>query len=283
VKIWILGAGGLLGRALVDRAQAEGIPFLASLRNEVDVTDLEQLKKAAEKSGCTHVINCAAFTNVNLAEQESRAAYEVNATGAENVAKMAKEFGMAFVHLSTDYVFDGEKRAPYTETDVPNPLNVYGKSKWEGEQRVFDVLPTACIVRTSWVFGHEGSSFISSIIKKMREEEHVQAVEDQINRATFNRDLANALLELCSHSGLFHFANSAPLSRYTVAKDFYDAASAKGILLRCQTISPVSFADFPGASIRPAYSVLDTTKVTKVLGKPPRSWETILKEYLDYA
>lgn len=282
MKIWILGAGGLLGSALIDRCHAEGISFLASKRSDVDITDLEALKKSADGSKCTHIINCAAFTDVDGAEKESRAAFAINAIGAENASIVARENGMGLVHVSTDYVFDGNTSTPYTEEDKPNPINVYGKSKWEGEERVLEQFSSSCVVRTSWIFGHEGKSFISSVLTWLKEKEHIQAVDDQINRATYNRDLSGALIDLCCHSGLFHFANGRPLTRYEIAQDFLKEASSRGVALKCQKITPVSFEAFPVASPRPAYSVLDTSKVQIALGRTPRSWETILKEYLDY-
>ncbi len=282
MKIWILGAGGQLGRALIDRCEVLGIPFLASKREEVDITNLDLLKWKGEDSGCTHLINCAAYTDVDGAEKESRKAFSTNATGAENVAVAARENGMCLVHVSTDYVFDGEKNDPYHEEDKPNPLGVYGKSKWEGEQRIFDQFSSACIVRTSWIFGHEGKSFISSIFSKLCKEDRIQAAHDQVNRATYNCDLAGAIIDLSCHSGLFHFANEGILSRYEIAKDFYNEAMRRGIPLKCSEISPVSMDSFPSISPRPAYSVLDTKKVTLTLGRKPRMWKTILKEYFDH-
>jgi len=281
VKIWILGAGGLLGKALIDQCSAQHIPFIASTRAEADITVLEKLRKVAEGAHCTHIINCAAYTNVDQAEKESRIAHQINATGAEQVAMVAKEHGMQLIHVSTDYVFDGEKGTPYTETDAPNPINVYGKSKWEGEQRVVAQFPSACIVRTSWVFGREGTSFISSVIKWLREKDAIQAVEDQVGRATYNKDLVAALLELNCHSGLFHFANGGILSRFQIANDFHKEATLRGLPLRCQEILPVSHTLYPTPSKRPIFSALDTSKVTQALGRPPRHWETVLKEYLD--
>lgn len=282
MKIWILGAGGQLGRALIDRCQILGIPFVASTRRDLDITNLENFKRVAETNDCTHIINCAAYTNVDGAEKEEIEAYLVNAIGPENIGIVAKENGKKVVHLSTDYVFDGEKKEPYTEEDRPNPLGIYGKSKWEGEHRLLQQFPTACIIRTSWIFGHEGKNFISSLLSKMREDSAVKVVEDQINRATYNRDLAGILIDLCCHSGIFHFANEDPLSRYQIAKDFYEEAKLRGILLKCQQIIPISSKEFQAVSPRPSFSVLDTKKVTLALGRKPRVWKTILKEYFDY-
>lgn len=282
MKVWILGAAGQLGSVLIDRCQSEGISFVASKRKDVDVTDLEVMKRTAEKEKCTHVINCAAYTDVDGAEKNSRTAFSVNATGAENMGIICRENGMQAIHVSTDYVFDGEKGDPYLETDRPNPLGVYGKSKWEGEERLLQELHTACIVRTSWIFGHEGKNFISTLLTKLKGEEKIHAVEDQFNRATYNRDLASALLDLACHSGIFHFANGQSLSRYEIAQDFYAEALRRSIPIRCQMISPISADSYPSLSPRPKSSILNTEKVSLTLGRKPRLWKTVLQEYFDH-
>lgn len=282
MKIWILGAGGQLGSGLIDICQHSHIPFVASSRSDVDVTNLDSLQRKCESIKPTHVINCAAFTDVDGAELQSKKAYAVNAEGPEHLGRLAKEFPVKVVHVSTDYVFDGEKGSPYFETDPTNPLGVYGKSKREGEVRLLDLFPSACVVRTSWIFGHKGTNFISSVLSLLQAQEHIKAVEDQINRATFNKDLARALVDLSSHSGIFHFANHGRLSRYQIVQDFYEEAKNRGFPVRCQEISPASMVDFPTPSPRPPYSVLDTTKVEGVLGRKPRMWKTVLGEYFDH-
>lgn len=281
MKVWILGAGGQLGCSLVDTCQSLAIPFVASKRSDVSITDLEELKKRGAKYKCTHIINCAAYTDVDRAETDSDLVYAVNAKGPEHLGIVARELGLSLVHVSTDYVFDGEKGGPYGEEDLPNPLGVYGKSKWEGELRLLAELPSACIVRTSWVFGKGGKNFISLALNLLQEREGLQAVEDQINRPTFHRDLALALLDLSNHSGVFHFANEGALSRYQILLDFFAAAQKREIPMRCKTISPVSFRAFPPLSPRPRNSVLSTEKVERALGRKPRMWQTVLSDYLD--
>lgn len=281
MKIWILGAGGQLGRALIDQCQFEGIRFAAATRKEIDITDLEVMKRAAEFLDVTHVINCAAFTDVDGAEIHERQAYDVNSLGPENLGIVCRQRDLRVIHISTDYVFDGRGDRPYTEEDLPNPINVYGKSKLEGEQRLLDQIPTACIVRTSWVFGLSGKNFISSVFDKLRSHPHIDAVDDQKGKVTYNRDLARTLIDLSAHSGIFHFANGEEMSRYDILKDFFHSVKARGVPIKCQTIAPISSSIFPSASKRPKYSVLDTSKVTRALGRKPRVWKTVLNEYLD--
>lgn len=282
MKVWILGARGQVGSALIDLCHRTHFPFVASSSQEADITDLDNLLRLADKHQCTHLINCGAYTDVDGAESNISRAYEVNATGPENLGHLARCFPIKIVHLSSDYVFDGEKGSPYVETDAPNPLGIYGKSKWEGEKRLLDLYPSACIVRTSWVFGGLQKNFISSVLTLLKGKEQLKVVSDQINRPTFNKDLAQALLDLSCHSGIFHFANHGALSRFQIVKDFYQEAVNRGMPLLCKEIAPISYAALPTASPRPANSVLDTTKIEGVLGRKPRMWETVLREYFDY-
>ena len=282
MKVWILGGGGgQLGIAVAELCQKLKIPFVSSVRKETDITDLEQLQFQCGLLQPTHIINCAAFTDVDGAEKQSETAYAVNAKGPENLGRLGLEFPVKVVHVSTDYVFDGEQNAPYSETDRPNPLGIYGKSKYEGELRLLNDLPTACIVRSSWIFSHIGKNFISSVLSLLQNQPHIKAVSDQINRATYSHDLAQALVDLSSSSGIFHFANEKPLSRYQIVQDFYSEAKKRGFPIKCEKISSISSSAFPSLSPRPPYSVLDTHKVERTLGRKPRMWETVLGDYLN--
>lgn len=281
MKALILGSGGQVGKALIDYCIAQRIPFTSRPKNELDITDLEALKREAGKGKYTLLLNCAAYTDVDRAERESQLAYAINSQGPENLGNVAKEHGISVVHISTDYVFDGEKEGAYKEDDRPNPLGVYGKSKWEGEERLLGQLPTATIVRTSWVFGFKGKNFISMALERLQELEEIHAVVDQINRPTYNKDLAEVLIALSSQSGIFHFANEKALNRYQIIKDFYELARQKNLPIKCKKIIPISSKDFPSLSPRPKASLLDTEKVSKVLGRKPRLWDTVLEEYFD--
>src|SRR5579872_3025232 len=168
MKIWIIGASGLLGRSLSALCKTRGIAFSASSKTEADITNFALLQKQAEAVNPTHIINCAAYTDVDKAEKESELAFLINATGPENLGKLALSRGCKVQHISTDYVFDGTSSTPYREDDACAPLGVYAISKWEGEKRLLAVAPNACIVRTSWLFGVGGKSFISTFYSLMQ-------------------------------------------------------------------------------------------------------------------
>ena len=167
--VWVLGAEGMLGSALVKKYQEGGVSVVGSSRQDADILDLPRLIARAHEIRPTLIVNCAAFTDVDRAEKEPEAAFAVNAQGAENVAVAAKGCGAHLVHISTDYVFNGEGKTPYQEGDLCAPLNQYGKSKLEGEARVLKAYPEACVLRTSWLFGVKGKNFISSLIGWMQQ------------------------------------------------------------------------------------------------------------------
>lgn len=283
MKIWIVGSSGLLGRTLQTLCERQKLKYLVTSRTQSDITDLDALRRCAEKNCPTHIVNCAAYTDVDGAEKNPEYAFKVNSEGAENVAVVAKEFDTRLVHISTNFVFDGLKKTPYFETDPCSPLGVYGKSKWEGEQKILDAFPTACIIRTSWLFGRGGKSFISSLIELLKKHQEMRIVEDQTASLTFCEDLASAILGLLCHSGMFHFANSGACSRYRIAEEIYRETKGKGASLACNRLIPVPSTAFPSAAPRPFYSVLNTRKVESVLGTAPRSWNDALKDFLNAA
>lgn len=279
MKIWILGESGLLGQSLIRLCKKNKIKIVTSTRACVDVTDADAVQNFADLHQPTHIINCTAYTNVDGAEQNVEEAFQINATGPENLGFTARENGTKLIHISTNFIFEGTKDIPYLEEDTPKPINTYGQSKWEGEQKLLDVFPKACIIRTSWLFGNGGKNFISNLLGAMRAKECIRVVEDQISSPTFSEDLAEAILSLMCHSGIFHFANQGAFSRYEIAQDLFNEAKAKGIEMACKEIVRARPDEFPVLAKRPAYAVLSTKKIAGVLGKPPRSWEEVLKEF----
>lgn len=280
-KIAILGAGGLLGRAVVQRCMQKQISYFAANRAEVDLTQKELLRRWLFARSPTHIINCSAYTHVDLAEQETEKAFLVNRDAVVSLALCAKELGSQVVHISTDYVF-GFLQRPYIESDLCEPLNLYGKSKRAGEEQLLSLLPEACVVRTSWLFGKGGKNYLSTLIDRMRSQEKMDVVADQMSRPTYVHDLAAILLALIEQdaSGLFHFANHGILSRFSLAQELFSLAKARGVTMACRSIAPLSSSQFASAAQRSPYSVLDTTKIEKLLG-PIRPWSAAASDYLD--
>ncbi len=278
MKLWITGAKGLLGSLLVKLCEKRKLAYVATGR-EIDITQTDQVRSFAKHQTPTHIINCAAYTAVDLAEKEKEKAFQVNATGAENLARVANEQKMALLQLSTNFIFDGTSQTPYKENAAPNPVNVYGQSKWEGEKRVLKAHPEACIIRTSWLFGLGGKNFVSSILQIMQKERSLRTASDQSGKPTYALDLAHACLDLLDEKGVFHFANQDALSRYEIACSIREHARKKGIPIQCEEIIPVSSSEFPAAAIRPAHAVLATDKVEALV--KVRNWETVLTEYLN--
>jgi dTDP-4-dehydrorhamnose reductase len=280
MKLWITGGNGLLGKVVAARCLRRKIDCIVTGKDRVDITDVEAVRRFVESAEPTHVVNCAAYTDVDRAEGESDLAFAVNAQGPANLGRVAREHGLSLVHVSTDYVFDGKSTTPYKEEDVCNPIGVYGLSKREGEIRLLDELPTACIIRTSWLFGKGGKNFISSLCSLLQKVEEMKVISDQHSRPTFCVDLAETILDLLSHSGLFHFANGGELSRFQIAQDVEAGARRLGIGMKCRLILPTPASTFPTVARRPNYSVLSTKKIEKVLGRPPRNWSDTLQEFL---
>ncbi len=283
MKLWIIGAHGMVGSTLFHLCNERKIESVAT-GHEVDITHLDKLKKFAHSSEArevTHLINCAAYTDVDGAEKEKELAYQINALGPENIGTIANQMNAKVLHLSTDYVFGKGGNRPFLETDPCHPVGVYAKTKWQGEQNLSDVCPSACILRTSWLFGKEGKNFISSLLKRMQTQESLQVVSDQRGRPTFVNDLAEAILSLLCHSGIYHFANSGAASRFEIAEAVFKQAKEYNFPLKCHSISPLLSDAFPTLAKRPLYSVLSTEKITALLGQPPRHWEEGFKEFLN--
>lgn len=278
MKVWVIGARGMLGSVLVKKSQGIG-----SSREEVDILDLEQLMGKAREIQPTLIVNCAAYTDVDRAEKEPEMAFAVNAVGAENVALAAKSCGAHLIHISTDYVFNGEGKTPYREDDRCAPINQYGKSKREGEERVLQTLPEACVLRTSWLFGMQGKNFISSLIGWMQQKEELQVVCDQFGRPTYCEDLAEAILALPKTKGIVHFSGGMERSRFQMAIDLVNLCKERGISIKCRKVVPVLSSAFPTPAPRPLYSVLDTEKYTQLTQLKPRPWSEAIKEYIHVA
>jgi dTDP-4-dehydrorhamnose reductase len=280
MKLWIVGAGGLLGQTLLECCRKLGIEAVGTLRSEADVVNKDQLKGKALEIVPTHIVNCAAYTDVDGAEKNKEAAFAINCDGAANLAQIAKDVGCRFVHISTDYVFDGTKKTPYSEEDLCAPINVYGESKWAGEKKVLELLPSACVIRTSWLFGPGGKSFVSSLLHHFEQKEELPVVCDQWGKPTLCSDLAEAILALLNAEGIVHFANEGGRSRFQIAQDMWEAAQRKGLRVKCRKMIPVRSSQFVTPALRPSYSMLATERYVALTGKQPRRWREAMEEFL---
>ncbi len=282
MNIWITGGQGLVGTALQELCKKEHLTFIATGHGDVDISSLANVKEFFHVNPTiTHIINCAAFTSVDDAENQADEAFKTNALGPENLGKLASQEGLKLVHVSTDYVFDVPNPSPLSESAPYQPSNIYGKTKQEGEERLLNVFPHACIVRTSWVFGNGGKNFISSLWNKLHQEKKIAVVHDQVNRLTYAHDLAGILLSLICHEGIFHFANEGIVSRYDVALKMRQLLQEKGNILTCEEITQVPASTFPTLAPRPRFSILDTQKIERLTGTAPRNWQEALKEFID--
>lgn len=279
-KVWVTGSLGMLGSAVLIELEENGIAAIGTDRKGVNITSIEEIETFCVDKEITHIINCAAYTNVDGAETDLQIATLVNVKGPENLGIIASKIGAKLVHFSTDYVFDGISTRPYIETDICIPCNAYGKTKLEGERRLLQVMPNACIIRSSWLFGLNGKNFISKMLELMQKRQEIKVVADQIGRPTFCQDLAEASVRLMSHHGIYHFANEGKTSWYELTKCIYEEAKKIGFDLQCRSIVPTTTLEYQTVAMRPLYSVLDTQKIESILGKQPRSWKIALQAYI---
>lgn len=264
--LWIPGAKGLVGSALLSKCSA------ISTGHEVDIGNLDALRAFVADKNITHIVNCAVYSQVDKAEIEKEEAFRTNVVGAENCAIVALELGAKLVHISTDYIFPGTGSKPLKEDDPTGPCNYYGVTKLEGEQRVLKTLPTACVIRTSWIFGLGGKNFLARMLQMLRNEKEIRMVDDQWSRFTSVYDLVDVILKMKDRSGVYHFANSGIATRYELACEM------KRLCNSTAQIIPVPGSSFPAACKRPRFTPFDTTKIEQEIDIRP--WQEALEEFL---
>jgi len=276
MRVTVFGASGLLGQELVKELSGEQLTALSS--KDADLRDAARIQEVIRGSHPEWIILAAAYTNVDGCESNRDLAFAVNTQGAIHVAQAAREIGSRLMFLSTDYLFDGTKLSPYEASDTRNPISVYGESKARAEERLLEMLPDVCIVRTSWLFGAGGPCFPAMILKLAAERPEIAVVNDQRGCPTFTRDLASTLAHLCRKSarGIVHATNSGDCTRYDFAKEILRRAGSSTV------VRPVSSTEFPRPARRPAYSVLSpATLAAYGIGMPV--WQDALRRFLTAA
>lgn len=282
MRALILGAGGQLGRALAAAAPT-GAEVTALDRAALDITDAAAVAAAIAREAPEVVLNAAAYTAVDRAEQEEAAAFAVNAAAAGILAGAAREAGARLVHVSTDFVFDGRGATPYPPDAAPAPLGAYGRAKLAGEALVRSGAGEAgLIVRTAWVHGPTGGNFVRTMLRLMREREEVRVVADQIGAPTYAPALAAALWALAgqARAGIWHYTDAGVASWYDFAVAIQEEALARGLLARAVPVIPIATADYPTPARRPGFSVLDCRATYAALGGPAPHWRANLRAML---
>lgn len=273
MKIVVVGAGGMLGRDMVAAAEASGHEVRAYGRVSLDITDAEKVAHRFAHDRPDAVINCAAWTDVDGAEDAPEEAMKVNRDGAGIVAAQAAEVGARMVYISTDYVFDGKKGSDYVESDPTGPLSVYGASKLAGESATVGANRRSYVIRTSWLFGLSGSSFVTTMLRLGESQRQVLAVTDQVGSPTFTWHAAHGVIRLLDSDayGLYHLAGGGHCSRYELTKEAFRLAGIDAVVLSA------SSDIFDSRAARPAWSGLDT-QIRNAIRLP--SWQEGLAQFI---
>ena len=282
MKIVIIGAGGRLGSALVRRYREEH-EVAAFNHAQLNIADEGQIWAKIDPLDFDILINTAALTNVDLCETHPDEAFRINADAPDVLAEICSDKNAKLIHISTDYVFDGAKREPYTEADDAEPISVYGESKRMGEENVL-AAQDHLVVRVSWVFGPDRPSFIDGVIQRARENEQVDAIADKFSSPTYAHDIAEMLPHFFNvdvSGSILHFTNPGPCSWQEYAQYALDCCREEGIALKAKTVAPLKLADMKNfVARRPAYTVLATAKYTELTGQTPRPWREAVVDYI---
>ena len=305
MKIVIIGAGGRLGAALM-REYRRKFEVAGFDHAQLDLADPDQIRERVGTASFDVLINTAAFTNVDLCETQRDRAFHINAEAPRMLAEICRDKDAKLIHFSTDYVFDGERREPYTEEDEANPISVYGESKRAGEEAVLAVKGRHLVVRVSWVFGPDRPSFIDGLIKRAQENEHVDAIADKFSSPTYTYDVAEMLprffnvgpvagvddpgsaaavtargYSASDYSGILHFANSGECSWQEYGQWALDCCRTFGVPVKAKTVGALELKDMANwVARRPAYSVLSSAKYTQLTGASPRAWRDAVADYI---
>jgi dTDP-4-dehydrorhamnose reductase len=283
MRVLVVGAGGQVGRA-VARALAGQHEVIEKTRAELDIGAAGALDRVLVDARPEWLVNAAAYTAVDLAEDNAASAWAVNDAAVGVLAEAACRHRARLAHISTDFVFDGTSNRAYTSRDVPHPLSIYGASKLAGERRALDAACEAVVVRTAWVYASAGRNFVLTMLRLMREREQVRVVSDQIGAPTWATGLGNALRDLIESrpdEGIYHWTDLGLASWYDFAVAIQDEALERGLLSRRAAIVPIATDDYPTRARRPAFSVLDTAATRAVVATPAVHWRHNLRMMLD--
>ena len=281
MKILVTGAKGQVGTDVVLEAKKRGHEVYGFASAELDITDKAVVDTVLSSVMPDVVINAAAYTAVDKAETEKEKAYAVNEAGVKNLAEACKKLDIPLLHISTDYVFDGEKKEPYIETDTPNPTSVYGASKLAGEVALQNTWTKHIILRVSWVFGEHGNNFVKTMLRLAKERDEISVVNDQFGAPTSAKAIAECLLDIAEKNefgkvefpwGLYHYQSDPGVTWYEFAKEIFKQAKEGGVLDKEMIVNPIGSDQFPTPVKRPLNSKLDGRLSAKMLNAPVSGW-----------
>ena len=288
MRILICGAGGQVGHCLVNQAASFGLEPIGLAHQDLDITSPEQISQALERYQPALIINAAAYTNLDHAEAEVAHAEAVNRDGAANLGRAAERFGIPLFHLSSEYVFAGDGTEPYRETDPALPISVYGETRRAGEVAITEALDRHLILRTSWIYGEHGNNFVKTMLNLGRKTDEISVVSDQIGCPTRSRSVARVLIELAMRYcrdgdlewGIYHYSGAEPCSWAEFAVEIFSEAERAGLIDKAPRVLPVASGSLPRAAARPAWSVLDCSRIESTFGIRPKSWRDELRHVI---
>ncbi len=278
--ILVTGSNGQLGNEVKQiAANYPDFNFFFTTREDLPINDVEALKKFFKKQQVHYCINCAAYTAVDKAEEQKKEAYLINAEAVGELASICRDHHTKLIHISTDYVYDGNKQEPLKEEDAVAPLNVYGWSKLRGEELILNRYPSSLIIRTSWVYSSFGNNFVKTILRLCKEKDKLNVIEDQVGSPTYAADLASVIMKFIGeserpddYSGIVNYCNGGTTSWYEFAVAIKSLAQSN-----CE-IFPIPASQYKTAAIRPAYSILDTSKIRRMLSLEIPFWKESLEK-----
>ena len=285
--VWLIGSKGMLASEITAQLNQHNIQWIGSDK-EVDITDKAAVEAFVQQnfsSGSLQwIINCAAYTAVDKAEDDHAMAQKLNADALINICTAAKHYGAKLIHFSTDYVFDGSSSVPYIETDSTNPQSVYGRTKLQGEQNIVGLLPEHYIIRTAWLYGRNGANFVSTMLRLMNEKDSLKVVNDQRGSPTYAVDLAKAVLRIMQvdnhRYGIYHYSNEGNITWYDFSCEIYRQGKRIGLIKRACSVVPCTSSEFPQKAHRPSFSLLNKQKIKETFSLSVPNWNESLSLYL---
>ena len=282
MKILVIGANGQLGKSVqkIVSSAKQNNEFVFVGRGELDLSKKESIASYFDNNNFDVIINCGAYTAVDKAEEEQNLTNQVNHLAVKQLAGIAKEQKAKLIHISTDYVFDGESDKPYKETDTTNPINVYGKTKLAGEKALQEIMPTnAMIIRTSWVYSEYGNNFVKTMLRLGKERDELNIVSDQIGSPTYATDLAEVILKIINNTNyrnkkqsteIYHYSNEGEISWYGFAKEIFELAD-----IQCR-VNSITTGEYPTPAQRPKNTVMQNDKIARIFGLKIANWKASL-------